>query len=364
MVEQFGIKYYWEVDGYKLCNKHLANWYERDRNCWATFVAQQFSSIEHNLSDRVLDIDRNYNLEYLQKLRHAHNNLHLLFSGGSDSITVFEQAVANNIVFDEVISLIIENIDLPCNQEIKYNAIPYINKYKKHYNKFTIENTSFDILSDYYSNPYQFFTMASATSQPMNIGRPFVSIERRNHVPGTCYIKCTDKPTLVHYKNSWYATFHDGSWGGCNSIPNLVYFWLEGDNIKSYIKDARIYRDNIKKEHIIGQSLRFFKADALDTLNTTIRTNPQHLDRHFKKTDGKTIDQKDAARFTDALYCGRYDLLTNYFTCLNEFYKVFPETKHNGFAEYNKAGKFAWFINIDTLELYTQNELIPNGFKV
>ena len=40
-----------------------------------------------------------------------------------------------------------------------------------------------------------------------------------------------------------------------------------------------------------------------------------------------------------------------------------PELK-DGFKNYWKtSGKFAWFIDLDSLEVYTQTELIPNGFE-
>ena len=49
---------------------------------------------------------------------------------------------------------------------------------------------------------------------------------------------------------------------------------------------------------------------------------------------------------------------------MKTFYEVFPETKtESGLKEYHNNGKFAWFIDLDSLEIYTQDELIPNGFE-
>ena len=31
--------------------------------------------------------------------------------------------------------------------------------------------------------------------------------------------------------------------------------------------------------------------------------------------------------------------------------------------DFSGQGKFAWFIDIDSLDIYTQQELIPNGFE-
>jgi hypothetical protein len=47
---------------------------------------------------------------------------------------------------------------------------------------------------------------------------------------------------------------------------------------------------------------------------------------------------------------------------MEKFLKLFPECG-SGFDGYNSQGKFAWFIDIDTLEIFTQAELIPDGFE-
>ena len=365
-INKVGIKYYWEAEGhpYKFCNKHLANWYERERNCWTQFVSTQFSSIKQNLSDGLLDMDRNYNAEYLQKIRNTNDYIQFFFSGGSDSITVFEEAVDNNIFIDEVISLYIENIDYECNQEIVHNALPYIAKHKSKYGKFTLLNTSFDSLAEHFRDPYGFFMLSTAMTAPLNLGRPFLSATQRPHIPNSCYIKCTDKPNLLHYKGNWYATFNDGSYGGENAIPNLLYFWLEGDNIKSYIKDARLYRDYLKQNYTLGKDMRFFKTDPKDQSNLVIRKNPPNMNVQFGKNYvGDKLDDKYVSRFMDAIRQPHYDVLIGYYKCLDKFFEIFPETRQNGFVNYNNNDKFAWFINIDTLEVMSQMEMIPKGFQ-
>lgn len=362
LVEKLGIKYYWEIDGYKLCNKQLSNWYEDEHSCYTTFVSQQYSSIKQNLSDKIIDLNHNYNLEYLQKIRAQYDYVQLFFSGGSDSLTVIDEAVNNQVYIDEIICLVIENIELPCNREIKENALPYLKKHKNSYGKYTIQNTSFDMLNELYSDPYAHFKTASAAKAPMPLGRPFLSAESRPVIPNSCYIKCSDKPTILHYKGNWYTTFIDAAWGGSNAISNLLYFWLEGDNIKSYIKDAIKYRNYIKSNYIIGKEIKFFKADSLDFANSIIRTNPVNMNNQFKKILDNTnqIEEKYATRIVDAINAKRYDLLKNYFACLEQYCKIFPEFRK---SKNDNRGKFAWFINIDTLEVCTQQELIPQGFQ-
>ena len=364
-VERNGLRFYWEVEGhpYKFCNKHLANWYERERNCWAAFVDQQFSSIKDILADQTLDVDHNYNADYLHKLREEHDYIQFFFSGGSDSITVLEEAVEQDIFLDEIISLYIENIDYDCNKEIVVNAMPYIAKHSKSYGKFTLLNTSFDLLADHFKDPYGFFTLSTAMAAPLNIGRPFMGVLQRHEIANSCYIKCSDKPTVVHHRGEWYATFLDGSYGGENAIRGLKYFWLEADNIKSFVKDARVYRDYVKDNHVLDKTTQFFKANPKDTANALLRTNPGNMQFQMEKNYGdERMDEKYALRFMDAIKKPHYDLLIGYFKCLDKFFEIFPETRTDGFTKYNACDRFAWFINIDTLEVFSQQELIPNGF--
>jgi hypothetical protein len=66
---------------------------------------------------------------------------------------------------------------------------------------------------------------------------------------------------------------------------------------------------------------------------------------------------KGLQRMHDALSAGRMDLLVNYFTAIEKCNELLPD-----YANKNIPGKFAWFIDIDSLEVFTQQELIPNGF--
>ena len=47
---------------------------------------------------------------------------------------------------------------------------------------------------------------------------------------------------------------------------------------------------------------------------------------------------------------------------MEKFLEIFPECS-KGFEDFSNKCKFAWFIDIDSLEIYSQQELIPNGFE-
>ena len=75
-------------------------------------------------------------------------------------------------------------------------------------------------------------------------------------------------------------------------------------------------------------------------------------------------DLKTLLRFKECFGHNKFTTLIKYFEAVKTFYEIFPEAKtERGLKQYNSNGKFAWFIDLDTFKVYTQDELIPNGFK-
>jgi hypothetical protein len=80
-------------------------------------------------------------------------------------------------------------------------------------------------------------------------------------------------------------------------------------------------------------------------------------------TNPKRYMLKALQRVNDALSAGRMDVLVNYFTAMKKFSELVPEHGHtDGFQSLQSTGKFAWFIDMDSLEVFTQQQLIPDGF--
>ena len=68
------------------------------------------------------------------------------------------------------------------------------------------------------------------------------------------------------------------------------------------------------------------------------------------------VSSKAVQRVHDAIDQNHYDLLINYYTAKKTFNSILPDFDTD-------SGKFAWLIDMDTLEVYTQKQLIPNGFE-
>mgnify|MGYP003657266341 FL=1 len=65
-VEQQRHPCYWSADGYKFDNKNLAVWYEKDTGSFTTFVDSQIDQLREQLTNTTIDMNRNYNREYLE----------------------------------------------------------------------------------------------------------------------------------------------------------------------------------------------------------------------------------------------------------------------------------------------------------
>lgn len=367
-VEKYNLKWYWQAGKYKFSNINLARWYEKHNNCFVNFVQRDFDLVKQQLSDQNLDMEKNYDLNFLKILRQRYGHIKFLLSGGFDSTTVFYEAVENDVFLDEVVSCVSGDLYEESNQEILHNAIPLAEKFLDSIGSFRILTTSYDKMVDIWKDPYAFFTTCTTSPMPLNpapSSQPTQHLwteEERNHVEDSCIIRCTEKPQLLFYKNKWYVFCLDGQLGADLSLYNVQMFWYEPENIKSLVKQSRIYRDYVLENEPFKESIKFFslreKIGADEVLN---RRPPINKDKQLPKKTDTFKDAKTFVRFSSLLNQSRYDVLVNYFRCMDKFFEVFPETK-NSFEDYNSKGKFAWFIDIDSLEIYTQEELIPNGF--
>lgn len=356
---------YYEVDGFKIDNKHLVSWYEKTYNTTATFVYRDLDIIKQNLKKCVIDLNYDYNAEFIKHLRSKYKKVNLFYSGGADSETILNTAQKIDFRFDETITLVVDNIDLPCNIEVKELALRGLEKYKKNIKKPSIIAYTFDDVEKYFANEYSYFAGPCDAMVPLGFGAAkYSSLQQYFHHKDSCFIKGNDKPQIVYYNNKWYATMIDSDIDGDQCIPNVVYFWLDADNIKSYIKESILYRDYIIQTNFDNtKSLQFFKPSSDPASNSVInRVCVDNWKIQFKKSDSK-LNHKSQQRLTDALSNNRYNLLVNYFSSYKMFNSIFPETVYpEGLENYHQQGKFAWFIDLDSLQVYTQNELIPNGF--
>lgn len=356
-------RYYYQADGYKFKNIYLAEWYEKTHNSWATFVAQPFDQIQNTLNTETFDFNIEYDVKYLKELRENHERLCLMFSGGADSLTVLKKAADNDIFIDELISFASgDELYIDENKEIYENAIPAAEKFKGKYGKFTIKRKTLKDYNSCYQDLECFFKHPEAGSLYPMFRRMWNHHEPLN---GTA-IFGPDKPQLAYYNQRWYTVLLDTSFNGHYALDSqAVFFNFEPENIFSLIKDSILYRDYLLENNLVdsNKKLLFFKPLSRDENTAIGRVNSINEQYNKNFNTGVNIwNHKDQHALIEATKKQDLKLLCNYYKSIDQLLSIYPE--YNYTSRNFSPAKFGWFIDIDDLKIYTQTQLLPNGFEL
>lgn len=354
-VEKSKRKFYWQCGDYKFNNYNLARWYEQETQGWVDFCDNQIDQIKLALSNTKIDLDKNYNIDFIKLLKEKFETVNLLFSGGYESATIFYEFVENKITIDETLTIIGQENEPEITGEMLSSVNPMLESHGEFVKKKTIMRHSQQWLLDFFKDEYALFAKPFGDTMPPVHTYLGVGFVRPNISEKHCWIKGMDKPQLVYYKNRWYVTVLD-ILGAHYELAHLTYFWLDADNIKSLVKDALLYRKHLIASGEVTKDFHFFKFYSQDHLNYVInRRTPPGVDKKLPKLEKRKI------RMTRQLEAENFQFVYHYTRCMNKVIENIPSLS-NGFDDYQGSAKFAWFIDIDSLDVYTQRELIPNGF--
>jgi hypothetical protein len=388
--------FYWETpDGKRLGNVYVARWYEKEFNCWLSFVTapELVKEFRETLKDKSLDMNYNYSVDFIKRLKQEYKHVALLYSGGYDSHAIMMDFIKNNIHLDEIVVHFFTETDDNMNEEYRENAFPSLYKYCDQIGKQTFLYQHEDELLEHFSDEFAFFKrpqcgtiiepMSSLQIEnfyngatPYDYGVPKNIDKKLDMDPHGCFIIGKDKPQLVYYKNRWYVTFLSSVMNDRGGLLNTIYFWGHPGNVKTLIQQSRMYRsfildykygiekkdqynklDTNSKDFDDLGTLAFFKFYEQDEQNYVIdRPDIANADKKLGKNAKFPMEKGNF------LVQDRWDIVFNYAGCMKKFLEIFPEC-NKGFEDFANQGKFAWFIEIDSLEFYTQQELIPNGFE-
>lgn len=356
-VEEQNHTCYWTADGYKFDNSNLALWYEKENNSYVTYVDSQIDIIRDQLQTPI-DMEFDYNLQFLKYLQASYQKINLFFSGGADSLTILDLAIKHNIRFDTLICQTCDDINLECNREIRDCALPIVEQYRNKFNKFMLHQTTWDDHANRFSDELSFFIQPTPNILPFRSDPD--SIPKLNE-PNVCYVTGKDKPHIVFYNKKWYAVLVDNqnSLNKCN--PYLKAFWLDAANIKSYVKDAILFMYYLLENNLVKHNkLQFFHPNQDQMINGLLgRSKVYNYQSQLlkKRPNTKYRSSKNVQRISDAINNQRMDVLVNYFHAMKIYNSILPD-----YAYKDTPGKFAWFIDLNSLEVFTQQELIPHGF--
>jgi hypothetical protein len=116
------------------------------------------------------------------------------------------------------------------------------------------------------------------------------------------------------------------------------------------------YRDWLVESNKVADGLQFFYMWDNDQNQFLGRRKIPRPDVKLSKS------KKMEIRHTRLIEQQKFTTMSHYCNSLKKFQEIFPETIKDGFGPYTNKSKFAWFIDIDSLIAYTQQELIPDGF--
>lgn len=158
----------------------------------------------------------------------------------------------------------------------------------------------------------------------------------------------------------------DSSLNGFYAVdPGATYFNYEPDGIYALVKDSINYRNFLLQNNLVKSgNIHFYKPttskENLSINKPLLLKNGKSYIKHFSR--GPNIwNFKDQYALLDTVKSQELELLCLYYGAIDTMLKIYPNYNFN---EKNLSPmKFGWFIDIDNFKIYTQNELIPNGFK-
>ena len=328
--------------------------FEQEHQVFVPFVTD-YELYKQALVDKTIDLKHNYDLDYLRFLRGTKSYIRLFYSGGSDSHHILTTAVENKIYIDEIVvvtrNLYNKEILQPCDVEIAEQAIPFLNTLSQgQVGKITFKNFDAEYMRNCYQSPDWMFKVPGG-----GVGfriLQYYDIDGKMHCPSDCQIFGTEKPSIVLYKDRWFATITDTQIISSAFAQNVCSFYLMPENIKSFLVQAINFRNKIllsttkftKKVHFFSSSMWYNDSDL------------------GKYQDNKFLNGKDRLALQEAINEEDFDLLLSWHRSLEFFGSVFADMKNLNSYHAFSTGKFLWFIDLDTLEIFSQQELIPNGF--
>ena len=358
-------RFHWQYGEYKFFNIYLVYWFEQEFNCWVDFIDRKVDLVKQEIS-KISSIDANtdYDLIHLQRLRDRHDQdnkkLALCFSGGYDSTYVFKKAVDNNIWFDQVVSSTGLSIDLPHSEEMKHNVIPWTKDYPDAFGKFRLNIIPEEDFEEQYKDKNYIFN-DPCYAMPRHLHYQWVAFKGEQDYT---YIRVETNATLIYKNKKWYAAVLNKNFSGSQFL-NLSQFWVDPENIISFLNNAIKTKNYIIENYTLSDSeTQFFRPsneELFDVLGFTKLYNPHMQGPKNRMANNNKLGYarglKDT-QYMEWLVNNREDTLMDIFRGIDYFYTTCGVTIENHLEILRSTGKFAWLIDLDTLEIYSQGDIL------
>ena len=327
---------------------------EKEFNTFIHFQTD-LTPYKDSLADGIIDDNIDYDLNYIKHLRNTKKYIRLFYSGGDDSHNILSKFLDNNIFLDEIVVITrnLYNKDSlqSCDQEIIDQALPFLkNITSAQVGNIVFKNYDAEFMKALYTDPEWMFKVPGG-ELGFRILQPFGYMDGEIN-DADCQIVGKENPILIHYNNKWYATIEDGSLIDTASLHNACLFYIMPENIKSFIVKARKLRKQLNVDNINSKFKIYQNAE-----------NKNHIINIGKYSGKALLNIKDTRALSEVSSKGDIELITKWVNSISRLKELFPDMADGFDIKRAPEGKFLFFIDIDSLEIFLQQELIPVGFQ-
>lgn len=220
------------------------------------------------------------------QLRDKYDYLRLYFSGGSDSTTVLNYFIKNNIFIDEIVvtrNSMVDDFSCLSNFEVNEYVLPYLSRIS-----YQLGNTKIkiiDIGSSYYEsimNDSFFYKKNSYDAREFYIPK----INGKNF----CNILCDADPFVINENDIWFDVTYDTNNFLEYKYRNIELFYYTPDLLKLHSKQCHILKKYIKKYPNMNYKTR---------IRTFLRDKPVAPEPDFliKSSNSTSIDFRYYPKF-------------------------------------------------------------------
>lgn len=215
--------------------------------------------------------------QHAQFIRESYDYVILYFSGGSDSTTMVNAFLDNNIAVDEIVTAIFKNVNLPCfdgvHAENYLKSKGFVGKYTKVYMPFykietLIKSDNFiDVWSKNFTGALHSFSRMSVDQYER-----FQFIPTTQRIGNIAHVFGIDTPNVIKILDKYYV-YHTIKpqilFDGIMYSENTIKFFSSKDFPKVYVKQAHIIAKVMKELNIPNLPLEIankFIRDAYDPI--------------------------------------------------------------------------------------------------
>lgn len=214
--------------------------------------------------------------QHAQLIRDSYDYVILYFSGGSDSTTILNAFLDNNIPIDEIITTTFDQVDIPCFDGIY--AQNYL-KMKGYTGIFTNPRISLDKLTTFMKSDTTLSEAKNYTGTINSLTR--LSIDkleqydfavRRKRLGNVAHIYGFEHPKVLNINNHYYVVHTVGRELiiRCNHNDKAINFFSSKTFPKLYVKQAHMIAKLMKRLGVNSLSTEYINKLIRDTHNPLI----------------------------------------------------------------------------------------------